>query len=76
MHNRNLLELNGYKEQSSIASRIANSVASQGASHSVARHSSGNSMTVSDGEQLETKEGWLLKRSYKSPTLIGWQRRY
>lgn len=62
--NRNLLELNEYKEQSSNASQ------------SWAKYSSRQSLTVSESEQLETKEGWLLKRSYKSPMFLGWQRRY
>ena len=27
-------------------------------------------------ESIETKEGWLLKKSYSAPSVIGWQKRY
>ena len=35
-----------------------------------------SSSLMSAESELPVKEGWLLKRSYNSPSLIGWQRRY
>ena len=62
--NKNLLGLNESNEKSSVSRESINDTSSR------------NSQSIKWCEILETKEGWLLKRSYKSPTLIGWQRRY
>ena len=60
----NLLGLNDSRDQSSVSRSSINNTSSR------------NSLTTQTNENLETKEGWLLKRSYRSPTFIGWQRRY
>lgn len=65
--NINLLDLNDYKESIERCS-----VSRDSDSDSYSR----NSQSIQVSERLETKEGWLLKRSYESPSVIGWQRRY
>jgi hypothetical protein len=62
---KNLLELNEYNERQSHSQRS-----------SVMKSSSRNSFPSYVDEKLETKEGWLLKRSFTKPSIIGWQKRY
>lgn len=57
---RNILELNGYSEENSGQFRSSTSRAS----------------ALEDNKNLEEKEGWLFKRSFNKPSVIGWQRRY
>jgi hypothetical protein len=61
--NKNLLELN---EEESKCSQS-----------SVERYSSSRtSFSLFANDNLEVKEGWLMKRSFNNPIFIGWQRRY
>lgn len=62
---KNLLELNEYQEShpdGNFESRVMSSPRS--------------SFPNYVNEKLETKQGWLYKRSFKFPNFIGWQRRY
>lgn len=61
---KNLLELNEYQDnqEENFESRIMSSPRS--------------SFPNYVNERLETKQGWLFKRSFKFPNFIGWQRRY
>lgn len=63
----NLLGLNDLKEP------IEKNLISK---ESINESSSIFSQSIMISERLEGKEGWLLKRSFKSPSVIGWQRRY
>lgn len=40
------------------------------------RSSSRSSFPAYVDASIETKEGWLLKRSFTAPELVGWQKRY
>mmetsp|Transcript_12608 Transcript_12608/g.11151 ORF Transcript_12608/g.11151 Transcript_12608/m.11151 type:complete len:241 (-) Transcript_12608:733-1455(-) len=62
--NGNLIDLNDSKEICSVSRSSLNGTFSR------------NSLTTQNKEVYEVKEGWLLKRSYKSPNFLGWQRRY
>ena len=63
VQNKNLLELN--EEESKYSQSSAGRNSSSRASYSLCAN-----------DDLETKEGWLMKRSFNNPIFIGWQRRY
>ena len=62
---RNLLELNEYQGSNSIQNQSSENKSS-------VRNSYPSFVNVN----LETKEGWLLKRSFNNPSIWGWQKRY
>lgn len=62
---RNLLELNEYQGNNSINQESSDN-------RSTVRNSFPSYVNI----DLETKEGWLLKRSFTSPSIFGWQKRY